>query len=589
MWGKTNNIHKDWNFQGVKKFAIRAGSVPKNYQHNLALTFAVKEINDNPNLLTNITLGFHILNSYYVPRMTYKATLSLLSTQWKFVPNFKCDTQNKLITIIGGLTADISVNTASIISIYKMPQNWDIESFHGAISFTVHSSQPPGFQEFLQDISPTWAKGDGFMENFWEQAFSCSLKNSDLLRDSNKTCTGEEKLESIPMILFEMSIMGHSYNVYNAVHAVARALHGIHISRTKHRRLAEGKNVEPWQGWPVSVCNENCYPGFSRKKREGEKFCCYDCDPCPEGMISEQMDMDACINCPQDQYSNEQQNQCVPKEISFLSFKEPLGIILTLLAISFSLITAMVLRIFLKHCDTPIVKANNQNLTYIFLISLLLCFLCSLLFVGQPRKLTCLLRQTMFSIVFSVALSSVLAKTITVVLAFVATKPGSRMRKWLGKRLANSIILSCSFFQAGLCSFWLSANPPFQDTDMHSLPEKIILKCNEGSAAMFYSVLGYMGFLATVSFIVAFLARKLPDSFNEAKFITFSMLVFCSVWISFVPTHLSTKGKSMVAVEIFSILASSAGLLGCIFTPKCYIIMLRPELNNREHVIRMKM
>ncbi|KAK9398190.1 type-2 vomeronasal receptor [Crotalus adamanteus] len=796
----------------------------QNYQHILALVFAVKEINENMAILSNMSLGIDISNSYLMARLTSLASMELLSTRGRFIPNYKCDAKDWTVSVIAGPNSYICPFMATILNVYKMPQllygsapmkdnsedtvffhrffpNEEIQTkgilqlllhlkwvwigllsqpdesarsfvrnaltlfvqkgicfdfmqelpkeiysnhieylfkdyvaiykvimnstanvvilfcgnhiiaifrifpylseyedipvkrkdkvwimpaqmeftsvpfqkilpldfFDGAISFAVSSKEVTGFKPFLQMRSPTSEEGDHLTRLFWEQAFECFFLKDKLDENAGVLCTGEEKLETLPNSVFETTMTGQSYSVYNAIYAVAHALKAMFSSKYKHRARADHGRLmiikeETWQlhpylrtvlfnnsvgetvffnekgelgtgfdiiNWitfpnktflkvkigkidpltspeesfmiseeniiwptmfnqalPLSICNENCYPGYLKKKIDEKPFCCYDCLPCAKGKISNRSDAADCFQCPEDQYPNEAHNLCIEKHITFLSYEEALGIALATVAVFFFITSALVLRIFIKEWETPIVKANNRNLTYTLLIALQLSFLCSFLFIGQPDQVKCLMRQTAFGIIFSVAISCILGKTTIVVLAFMATKPGSQIKKWVGKRLANSIVLSCSLIQVTICVAWLAISPPFPDSDTHSMAEEIVLECNEGSTTMFYTVLGFMGFLTAISFTVAFLARKLPDSFNEAKFITFSMLVFCSVWVTFVPTYLSTKGKYMVVVEIFSILASAMGLLGCIFFPKCYIILLRPNLNRKDKLIK---
>ncbi|XP_066485419.1 vomeronasal type-2 receptor 26-like [Tiliqua scincoides] len=507
----------------------------KNYQHLLSFIFTIDEINRNPNLLPNVTLGYNIYDNFFNEMAAYEPTIDLLFNQQRTIPNYKCGKKGNVLPLIAGLTVDYTIQMATFLSLYKIPQ----------------------------------------------QTFQC-CGNGNV--DDCKHCTGEEKLESLPASWFEMEMSGQSYQVYNALYAVAHALHAIYMSRK--RRVVDGgefkhANVEPWQLHPLikHVCFNN----------DAEEEVWFEKEEVPKqwqffsrSNVWCNGDAVQCVQCPEDQYPHKNQDQCIPKVITFLNYGEPLGIVLVSVALSFTVITGLVIIIFLKNWNTPIVKANNQSLTCVLLGAILLCYLSSLLFIGKPDKVSCLLRQSVFRIIFSVAVSCVLAKTITVILAFMATQPGNNMRKWLGKKVTNSIVLSCSLIQVGICIGWLSTSPPFPDTDMRSHSGQIIMECNEGSIIMFYSVLGYVGILAIISFSVAFFARKLPDTFNEAKLITFSMLVFCSVWISFIPAYLSTKGKAVVAVGVFAILSSNTGLLICIFLPKCSLIILRADLNSKN-------
>ncbi len=152
-------------------------------------------------------------------------------------------------------------------------------------------------------------------------------------------------------------------------------------------------------------------------------------------------------------------------------------------------------------------------------------------------------------------------------------------------RHQRAIMIVCTLIQAVGCTVWLILMPPHPVKNTAAQNIKIILECDPGNIIFICSIFAYDMLLALLTFSFAFVARKLEDHFNEGKSVTFGMLVFFIVWISFVPAYLSTRGKFMVAVQIFAILASSFGLLACIFIPKCYVLLIKPERNKEELMI----
>uniref|UniRef100_A0A8B9GPV4 G-protein coupled receptors family 3 profile domain-containing protein n=1 Tax=Astyanax mexicanus TaxID=7994 RepID=A0A8B9GPV4_ASTMX len=549
------------------------------------------------------------------------------------LPFFRTYSQEKILRI----AEQIKSSTSRVIVAFLA--HWDLEILlHVFFEHNITGYQWVGTEGWISDstvaaldkhnILQGAIAGSAIFTKFWEAMFQCKY---DVQKNTVDTpvCTGKEKLSEVENTFTDMSLLPIFSNVYKGVYAVAHTLHDLlgcaqtcptkkqpdpltvkHLKRVRfktkegeevffdengdpaakyeiinwqttkehqhefftvglydssfppHDRLAVNMATIRWaqnrDQVPVSVCSESCSPGTRKAVQKGKPICCFDCIQCAEGEINSV----TCEQCTQD--------YCI---------------ILTAFSIAGAFMAVCVAVVFFKHRTSPIVRANNSELSFLLLFSLTLCFLCSLTFIGRPSEWSCMLRHTAFGITFVLCISCVLGKTIVVLMAFRATLPGSNVMKWFGPPQQRLSVLAFTLIQVLICILWLKISPPFPLKNLKHYKERIILECGLGSAIGFWAVLGYIGLLAFLCFVLAFLARKLPDNFNEAKFITFSMLIFCAVWITFIPAYVSSPGKFTVAVEIFAILASSFALLFCIFLPKCYVILLKPEKNSKKHMM----
>eukprot|EP00079_Xenopus_tropicalis_P023408 XP_012815787.1 PREDICTED: vomeronasal type-2 receptor 116-like [Xenopus tropicalis] len=716
------------------------------YKSMRALVFAVEEVNANPEILPNITLGYHIFDTCNTLRRAAQGTLWILSGGQEIIPNYYCAGGDPLAGVIGECGSTPSIIMAQILGLYRYPQisyfatnpilsdrsqfpsffrtissddiqmrglaqlisyfgwSWvgllandddygqsglqmakqeiinagacvafaeniligkedknapylarvikksnakvvlviasdsdflivvtellrqnvtgniwvategwatstllSEEKFQrvleGTIGFAIHGAQMQKFTEYLSNLLPSQSVNDPFIWEYWEKTFLCKWSYQGNLEWAGNATT--RLLHYVQNVNFKtkdgsnmfFNAKGNPPAVYDIVNwrlGAKGRLEQVVVGRydltsPDQETLNVDKKAITWANEetqvPLSKCSPSCPSGFRKVIVPGKPTCCYECARCPHGHISSQTDAVECHPCSWDTWPNLQQDRCLPRTREFLSYEEPLGYSLAAISILSSLIALVILGLFIQYKRTPIVRANNYSLSCLLLLSLFLCFLCSLGFIGYPQPEKCLLRQVAFGLVFALCISCVLAKTIIVVIAFKATKPGSRLRKWTRVRVSYWIIGFGVFIQSFLCVLWLLFSPPFPETDTDTKPGVIILNCNEGSPISFWCMLGYLGLLAAISFIVAFLARRLPDSFNEAKFIIFSMLAFLSVWVSFIPAYLSARGMYTVAMEVFAILSSTWAVLVCIFMPKCYIVLFRPNLNSRKYLM----
>ncbi|KAM8791922.1 G-protein coupled receptor family C group 6 member A isoform 2-T2 [Rhynchonycteris naso] len=455
------------------------------------------------------------------------------------------------------------------------------------IGFTFRKGNMSSFQSFLQNLQMFPSDQNKPLNEYAMLLSACAhVKDSDLSQcfsnHSQKTLIYKAK-KNIGRNFSMKNDFLWDYNEPGLVHSVQLAVFALGYALRDLCQARDCQNPNAFQPWEQirSKCSKECSPGQMKKTTRSQHICCYECVNCPENHYSNQTDMDHCLLCNnKTHWAPVKSTTCFEKEVEYLNWNDSLAILLLALSLLGIMFVLAIGIIFTRNLNTPVVKSSGGLMVcYVILLCHFLNFSSTGFFVGEPQDFMCKTRQTLFGVSFTLCISCILTKSLKILLAFSFDPKLQNFLKGLYKPIP--IIFTCTGVQVVICTFWLIFAAPAVEEDL-SLPRVIIRECEEGSVLAFGTMLGYIAILAFICFIFAFKGRKLPENYNEAKFITFGMLIYFIAWITFIPVYATTFGKHLPAVEIIVILISNYGILCCTFFPKCYVILCKQDTNTKS-------
>ncbi|XFF80948.1 hypothetical protein AB1E18_007167 [Capra hircus] len=531
------------------------------FLQTLAMIHSIEMIN-NPTLLSGIKLGYKIYDTCTNITEAMAAALRYVSkfNSSREIVEFKCDYSNlmpRVKAVIGAGYSEITMAVSRMLSLQliatvQMAANNACIAFREALpAFLSDTTIEVRINQTLERII---AEAEvNVIVVFLSQFHVFNLFSKALERNINKTWISwstSTKIATIPDIKRTGKVVGFTFRRGNmsSFHSCLQNLYvfpmgchcllqfmdgGSSFHSDAHGAMNTGYNIVLWREINGHMTITRC-PGQMKKTTKSQDICCYECVTCPENHYSNQTDTDHCLLCNNEtHWAPVGSTMCFEKEMEYLDSLAILLLALSLLGILFVLAIGI---IFTRNLNTPVVKSSGE-----LMVCFVILFCPFLHFAGT---------DTIWHELFTLCIVYILMKSLKILLAFSCDPKLQNVLKCCSKPIP--IIFTCT----GI----LAVNV--------SLPRVIIFECEEGSILAFGSMLGYTAIPAFMCFIRAFKGRKLPENYNEAKFITFGMLICFIAWITFIPIY-------------------HIWILCCMFFPKCYVTLSKQETNTKSVFLKM--
>ncbi|XP_042563467.1 taste receptor type 1 member 2-like [Clupea harengus] len=342
-----------------------------------------------------------------------------------------------------------------------------------------------------------------------------------------------------------------------------------------------------WNGGgsvPFSNCSVECKPGYVREQ-DGLQKCCFVCVKCPSDQYSNHTaDLYSCFACDEDEWSEPGSTSCQKRSVEYLHFSEVLPILLLLSASSLMVLSLAVAVLFAIHRSTPVVRSAGGSMCFLMLGCLAASAISVFFYVGEPSALSCAFQNWTFVLFYTVCLSCLSVRSFQIICVFKMAaylpKAHALWVKYSGQWL---VVAGVSLLQLLLCGIWMATDRAIPERNTTSFKDRVLLICSIRYliAPMFCAF--FMFILSGLCFCFSYMGTDLPKNYNEARAITFSMLLFCLSWAIYITASMVSHSKYVLVIQAVVELSCLYGIMFSYFIPKSFIIVFQPLKNTQEY------
>ncbi|XP_057342026.1 metabotropic glutamate receptor 3-like isoform X2 [Microplitis mediator] len=354
----------------------------------------------------------------------------------------------------------------------------------------------------------------------------------------------------------------------------------LYLNQKKVKYRSEDKSGRKF--FPNSACSSPCLPN-QVKVREKQDACCWQCQDC--GSYQYRVDEHRCQDCGRGQKPTIDSRHCVPVKEEFIDYSSPWAVGAMAVASCGILATIFVLSVFWIYSDTPVIKASGRELSSLLLVGTLVSFLMTFAIVAEPNAKTCMITRFGVGFCYTLCYAALVTKTNRIHRIFNKKCYSPHKPKYTSPQ--SQIIITGLLTSVEIIINAVSLyRVPASLVHLYPTRDRKLRICRGLDNESYLIGLIYPFVLIVICTIYAVKTRKCPDGFNETRHIAFTNYTTLILWLAFVPLYLAFTSNAIRVVTLAMSLSLSGFVqLGCLFFPKIYIVLMKPEKNTKELVM----